>query len=87
MYVSGDRQRAGGKKELTLIGKQRLHAQGAAVHRQIFDFQSVFLEQALLIGDPDYRMERRYAAAADANLVRRKRDGRNKQKSDSDSDG
>ena len=85
LRVGGDRQRAGGKKKLALIGKQGLHAQGATVHRQIFGFQAVFLEQAFLIGDPDNGVERRHAAAADANLVRRERDARNKHKPHRDS--
>jgi hypothetical protein len=67
-----DRRRAGGKEQLAVVGKHRLHSQGAAVHRQIFDVQAIFFEQAFLVGDSKNRMERRHAAAADADLVRRK---------------
>ena len=44
LHVGGDRQRSGGKEELALVRKQSLHSESAAIHRQIFHFQPVFLK-------------------------------------------
>ena len=50
LKIGRDREGAGGENHLQLVRQQRLHPDGAALQRDVFGIQSVFLEDLGVIG-------------------------------------
>ena len=63
LQVGRDRQCAGGEENLNFVGEQRLHAESAALQRDVFRLQAVLLKDLGVICPGQNRIDCRAEAA------------------------